>query len=126
MRITRFVAAGALLAAFSFPAFAEDAVPQDAEGDTVSDAVDIAMFCGAAFTVAAKAETNTAEERDASDKMATLAFARAQKALDEDGVEAGEYDRLIKFYVDAAMSDMNAGTENMRYSPDECVAEAQK
>ncbi len=121
MRSNIFAFATAALMAFSLPGYAEDAV---AAADQVSDAVDIAMFCGAAFTVAAKSETATAEEKAASDQMATLAFGRAKIALDADGIDEAEYDRLVQFYVDAAVADMTAGVEEMRYSADECVAEA--
>ncbi|MEO5805787.1 hypothetical protein [Devosia sp.] len=126
MRTKILAVATAALLAFSLAAHAAEAVPVDPEGDQVSDAVDIAMFCGAAFTVASMSDQVTADEKAASEQMATMSFARAKTALDADGVAETEYDRLTKFYVDAAIADMSAGTENMRYSSDECVAEAQK
>jgi hypothetical protein len=120
---TKLIAAIATLAllTFSVPGFAEDEVPPE---DQVSDAVDIAFWCGAAFTVASMSDELTEAEKAATDQMATLAFARAKDALDADGVEASEYDRLTDFYVGSAVAALQTGEEEMRYTTDECVAEA--
>lgn len=106
---------------FALPAHAEEEVPAE---DQVSDAVDIAFWCGAAFTVAAMSDDLSADEKAASDQMATLAFARAKTALDADGVETSEYDRLTDFYVESAVAALKTGEEDMRYTSDECIAEA--
>ena len=100
------------------------AYAQDSADEVVSDAVDIAMWCGAAFTVAAMSEELTPDEKAASEQMATLAFARAETALVADGIEAGEYDRITDFYVESAVAALATGEEDMRYTSDECVAEA--
>jgi hypothetical protein len=121
MRTKLLAVATLALLTFSIPAFAQDAVPEE---DQVSDAVDIAFWCGAAFTVASLSDDLSAEEKAASDHMADLAFARAKKALDEDGIEAGEYDRLTDFYVTSANAALSTGEEDMRYTSEECVAEA--
>ena len=121
MRTKLLAVATLALMTLSLSAYAEDAVPAE---DQVSDAVDIAFWCGAAFTVASMSETLTDEEKAASDHMADLAFARAKSALDEDGIEATEYDRLTDFYVSSAVAALSTGEEDMRYTSDECVAEA--
>ena len=121
MRTKLLAVATLALLTFSMPAFAQDDVPEE---DQVSDAVDIAFWCGAAFTVASMSDSVTAEEKDASEQMAALAFARAKTALDADGVEASEYDRLTQFYVESAVAAVGTGEEEMRYTSDECVAEA--
>lgn len=121
MRTKLLAAATLALLAFSMPAFAQDVVPEE---DQVSDAVDIAFWCGAAFTVASLSDALSAEEKAASDQMADLAFARAKKALDEDGIEDSEYDRLTDFYVTSANAALSTGEEDMRYTSEECVAEA--
>ena len=119
---TKLLAVAALaLMTLSLPTYAQDAVPAE---DQVSDAVDIAFWCGAAFTVASMSDDLTAEEKAASDHMADLAFARAKGALDADGIEASEYDRLTDFYVSSAVAALSTGEEEMRYTSDECVAEA--
>lgn len=118
MRTKIFAVATAALLAFSIPAHAETAA-----NDEVSDAVDIALWCGAAYTVAANVPDVTAEDAASSNEMANLAFARAKLALDADGIAETEYTRLVNFYVDAAMTDMTTEVE-MRYSDEECAAEA--
>lgn len=120
MRSSILAVAALGMLAFATPAFAQTA-PEDEE---VSDAVDIAMWCGAAFTVAATSDELPADQKAASDQMAGLAFARAKTALDQDGVEEGEYDRLVDFYVSSAVAALKTGEEDMRYTADECVAEA--
>lgn len=121
MRTKLLAVATLALLTFSFPVYAQDDVAPE---DQVSDAVDIAFWCGAAFTVASMSDDLSAEEKSASDQMATLAFQRAKTALDEDGVEEGEYDRLTDFYVESAVAALGTGEEEMRYTSDECVAEA--
>lgn len=106
--------AAAVLMGFVAPSFAQE--------EEVSDAVDIAMWCGAAYTVASKVDGMSAEDVTNTEAAAELAFAKAHAALVEDGVEEGEYDRLISFYVDAAVQDMTSTATEMRYSDDECVA----
>ena len=115
MRTQLLAVATAALLAFSLPVHAEE---------EVSDEVDIAFWCGAAFTVAAMSDDLSEEEQAASDHLATLAFARAKDALDADGVETSEYDRLTDFYVESAVAALQTGEEDMRYTSDECVAEA--
>src|SRR3954471_24263463 len=100
MRNTLLAVASIALMTFSFPVYAQDDVPAE---DQVSDAVDIAFWCGAAFTVASMSDDLPADQKDASKQMADLAFARAKTALDADGVEASEYDRLADFYVSSAV-----------------------
>ena len=123
MRTQLLAVAALALMTFSFPAYAQDAaaVPEE---DQVSDAVDIAFWCGAAFSVAANSDDLPADQKAASAELAKKAYVRARKALDADGVEASEYDRLIDFYVDSAIAALSTGEEDMRYTPDECVAEA--
>lgn len=103
--------AAVALFALATPAFAED---------VVSDDVDIALWCGAAFVVASQSDELTAEQAEATETLADLSFAKALVALEADGVEAGEYDRLVEFYVEAAFTDLTTDAE-MRYTSDECA-----
>lgn len=117
MRSSILAIAALGLLAFATPAFAQ-AAPEDEE---VSDAVDIAMWCGAAYTVAHKTAAEAGEDGSVAEAAAAKAFDHAKAALDEDGVEAGEYDRLIDFYVSSAIEDLTSGTEDTRYTADECA-----
>lgn len=110
------------IAAVGMLAFAAPAFAQDTDEDSVSDAVDIAMWCGAAFTVAHTSAEAAGEDTAALDAAATKAFEHAKTALDEDGVEAGEYDRLVDFYVTSAVEDLTSGSTDTRYTADECTA----
>lgn len=104
--------AAAALFALATPVFAEDAV--------VSDDVDIALWCGAAFVVASQSDELTGEQVEATATLADLSFAKALTALEADGVEEAEYDRLVQFYVEAAFTDLTTDAE-MRYTSDECA-----
>jgi hypothetical protein len=116
----KLLAVAALLA-FSTPVFAQDAAPANEE---VSDAVDIAFWCGAAFTVAAMKEGITPEDKAAADELATKLFARAETALAADGVEKSEYDRLTDYYVNEAVAQVHQQSEEPKYTVEECTAEA--
>ncbi|KKB82813.1 hypothetical protein VW29_14705 [Devosia limi DSM 17137] len=111
-RLLATVAAAAAMS-FSAPAFAQE---------EVSDAVDIAMWCGAAFTVAAQADDTPAEQAESSNAVAAILFAKAELALEADAVAETEYDRLVEFYVEDAFAQVINETGDTRYTPEECLA----
>lgn len=107
------ILAAAAVMSFAAPAFAEE---------EVSDAVDIAFWCGAAFTVAAQVEGTPADQVESSNALAAILFAKAEVALQADGVEEAEYDRLVDFYVEDAFAQVVNETEETRYTAEECLA----
>lgn len=117
MRSSILAIAALSLLAFAAPAFAQT----NPENEDVSEAVDLAMWCGAAYTVAHTSAEAAGEDTGDLDAAASKAFDHAKTALDEDGIEAGEYDRLIDFYVSSAVEDLTSGTEDTRYTADECA-----
>ncbi|WP_354061426.1 hypothetical protein [Devosia sp. 2618] len=108
------VLTAAALLSLAAPSFAQDE-------EEVSDDVDIAMWCGAAYTVTTQIDGMSAEDVASANTLAELAFAKAHAALVADQVEEGEYDRLVSFYVDAAVEDMTSAEPDMRYSADDCA-----
>jgi len=118
MRSSILAIAALGMLAFATPAFAQS----NPENEDVSEAVDIAMWCGAAYTVAHKTAAEAGEDGSAAEAAAAKAFEHAKTALDEDGIEAGEYDRLIDFYVSSAVEDLTSDSEDTRYTADECAA----
>lgn len=111
-----------LLAALAATALLTFAIPAFAQDEEVSDDVDIAMWCGAAYTVVTKVDGMSEADIANANQSAELAFAKAHDALVADSVEEGEYDRLVSFYVDAAIADMTNAEAELRYSDDDCSA----
>lgn len=107
------VLAAAAVMSFAAPAFAQE---------EVSDAVDIALWCGAAFTVAAQVEGTPADQVESSNALAAILFAKAEVALQEDGVEEAEYDRLVEFYVEEAFAQVVNEAEETRHTAEDCIA----
>ena len=101
-----------LLMGFVAPAFAEE---------DVSDAVDIAFWCGAAFTVAAQVEGTPTDQVESSNALAAILFAKAEVALKADGVDEAEYDRLTDYYVSDAFAQVVNETADTRYTAEECL-----
>ena len=102
--------------AFASPAYAQDA------SEEVSDAVDIALWCGAAYSVASQMEGATEASAADASAAAEAAYAKARVALEEDQIEESEYDRLVEYYVDAALEDIINPDAELRYSDEECLA----
>ncbi|HEY0034236.1 MAG TPA: hypothetical protein VGB81_13300 [Devosia sp.] len=117
MRSSILAVATAVVLAFSMPVFA-----QDAEEELVSDEVDIAMWCGAAYSVASQIEGTSEADAAAATESANAAYAQARVALEEDQIEKSEYDRLVEFYVDAAVADMTNPEAELRYTDEQCSA----
>ncbi|KKC38717.1 hypothetical protein WH87_07265 [Devosia epidermidihirudinis] len=111
-----------LLAALAATALLTFAVPSFAQEEEVSDDVDIALWCGAAYTVVTKIDGVSAEDAAEANKAADAAFAKAHAALIADNIEEAEYDRLVEFYVEAAVEDMTNAEADLRYSDEDCSA----
>jgi hypothetical protein len=117
MRSSILSLAIAALLAFSVPAHAQDAV----EEETVSDAVDIAIWCGAFYYFASQGAGPETDEGKGYTEMANAAYAEARVALEEDGVEASEYDRIIEYYVELVVEDLSTEGAELRYSEQDCA-----
>ena len=115
MRSSILAVVAAVLLVIPAPAFA-----QDSGEETVSDAVDIAMWCGAAYTVASQIDGTSEADAAAASGMADAAFEQARIALEADQIEEGEYDRLVEFYVNAAVEDITNPDTELRYSDQDC------
>lgn len=96
--------------------------PGFAQDEEVSDAVDKAMFCAAAYSVVTQVPGMTPEQISNAEAASTLAYAKAKTALEEDGVDPAEYDRLVGEYVDMAVENLTDANADLRYSDDECTA----
>lgn len=101
------------IAALALPAFAQD---------EVSDAVDQALWCGAAYSAVTQVEGMSQADIDAADAAATTAFTIALTAMDADGIDPAEHDRLVEDYVEMAMDNLTDPDAELRYSDAECTA----
>lgn len=117
MRSSILAIAAASLLVFAAPVYAQDAAEEE-----VSEAVDIALWCGAAYSVAAEIGGMSEADAAAATQAADASYAKARVALEEDEVEAGEYERIVGFYVDAAVEDFSNPDAELRYSDEECTA----
>ena len=107
-------AVGALaFAGLTLPALAQD---------EVSDAVDQALWCGAAYTAASQTEGMSDDDIASADAAATAAFTVAVAAMEDDEIEASEHNRLVDYYVEMAMDDLSNPDAKLRYSDAECTA----
>ena len=107
--------------AFGVLAFAGLTLPTLAQ-DEVSDAVDQALWCGAAYTAVTQIEGMSDDDIASADAAATAAFTVAMTAMDEDGIEASEHTRLVDYYVDMAIEDLSKSDAELRYTDAECTA----
>ena len=111
------ISAAALLA-FAAPVFAQDA----ADEETVSEAVDQTIWCGAFFSFAAQGAGETTDQGKLYTEAANAAYAQARVALEEDGIAEEEYDGIISYTVDLVVEDLTTEGAELRYSEDECIA----
>ncbi len=114
MRSSILAIATAALVAFSLPVFAQ-------EEETVSDEVDIAIWCGAFYSFAAEGAGPETEEGKAYTEAANVAYAEARLALEADEVEPSEYERIIGYYVDLVVEDLSTEGAELRYSEEDCA-----
>lgn len=113
--IKNFAAALATLALLGgvVPAFAQE---------EVSDAVDQALWCGAAYSAVTQIDGMSDEDIASADGAATLAFTVAVSAMEEDGIAESEHDRLVEYYVEMAVENLTDPDAELRYSDEECEA----
>ena len=101
-------AVGALaFAGLTLPALAQD---------EVSDAVDQALWCGAAYTAVSQTAGMSDDDIATADAAATVAFTVAVAAMEDDEIEASEHNRLVDYYVEMAMDDLSNPDADLRYS----------
>ena len=113
--IKKFAAALSVLAiaGMALPAFAQD---------EVSDAVDQALWCGAAYSAVTQIEGMSEEDVASADTAATAAFNVALVEMEADGIDAAEHDRLVEYYVEIAVENLTNPDAELRYSDEECTA----
>ena len=113
--IKKFAAALSVLAiaGMALPAFAQD---------EVSDAVDQALWCGAAYSAVTQIEGMSEEDVASADAAATAAFNVALVEMEADGIDAAEHDRLVEYYVEIAVENLTNPDAELRYSDEECTA----
>lgn len=113
--IKNFAAAFAALALIggALPAFAQE---------EVSDAVDQALWCGAAYSAVTQIEGMSEDDIASADAAATAAFTAAAVAMEEDGIAETEHDRLVEYYVEMAVENLTNPDAELRYSDEECEA----
>jgi len=116
--INKFAATLATLAVLGW------ALPTLAQ-DEVSDAVDKALWCGAAYSALTQIDGMSEEDIASADANATIAFEAAVIAMNEDGIADTEYDRLIEYYIEIAVENLTNPEAELRYSDAECEALAE-
>lgn len=129
MRLT-LIAAALLLGSIA-PSFADDAADLAAAKATIaaaklSPASDLAMWCGAAFTLGAATLTQSGDATQAktySDKADVL-FGKASPLLTADGVPAANMGPMSTAYMSVAFAQTMAKTEPAAHSQDDCEAAA--
>ena len=108
-------------AALSVLAVAGLAMPVLAQ-EEVSDAVDQALWCGAAYTAVTQIDGMSDDDIASADAAATAAFTVAMTAMEEDGIDAAEHDRLVEYYVEIAVENLHNPDAELRYTDAECEA----
>ena len=113
--INKFAAPLAALAilGWALPAMAQD---------EVSDAVDQALWCGAAYSALTQIDGMSEDDIASADARATATFVVAVDAMNEDGIAETEYDRLIEYYIDIAVENLTNPDAELRYSDADCEA----
>jgi hypothetical protein len=110
---TLAVAATLAVAGLALPVFAQE---------EVSDAVDQALWCGAAYTAVTQIDGMSEDDIAAAEAAGTAAFAVAAVAMEEDGIDEAEHDRLVEYYVEIAVENLTDPDAELRYSDEECQA----
>ena len=105
--------AGLALVGWALPVLAQD---------EVSDAVDKALWCGAAYSALTQIDGMSKEDVASADARATATFVVAVDAMDEDGIAETEYDRLIDYYIEIAVDNLTNPDAELRYSDADCEA----
>ena len=111
------VAATAIALGFSAPVFA-----QEADSEYVSADVDIAIWCGALNYFASQGVDAGSDQFKLYDDAAKVAYDKARVALEADGVDPAEYERIISHYVELATAELSAEGTQTRYTEEECSA----
>ena len=108
-------------AAFATAAILGAALPAFAQ-DQVSDAVDQALWCGAAYAAVTQIDGMSQDDIASADAAATKAFAVALTAMEADGIDEAEHDRLVSYYTDIAVENLSNPEAELRYTDAECTA----
>ena len=119
LRSLFFAAATASTLGFSAPVFAQEAT---ADSEYVSADVDIAIWCGALFYYASQGVDAGSDQFKSYDEAAKIAYGKARVALEADGIDPAEYERIISHYGDLATAELSAENSETRYTEEECIA----
>jgi hypothetical protein len=123
--------AAATIIALSTPAFADDAsdlaaAKAEIAAAKLSDASNLNMWCGAAFTVVAAKLTSTGDAANAklaSDASDTL-FGIAAPLLTADGVAAADMGKISTDYTAVAYAQTIGNSEPAEFTQAQCEAAA--
>jgi hypothetical protein len=132
MRSTLILAV--LMSAVAFPAAAEVTEEQLAaahelyDNTEISDDSAVALYCGAAYTLVANQATADGKTDDATQAktMADALLAKAEAGLIAEGMADADRSKLAEAYTYVANAGVMLGTEEPKYTQDECVAAAGK
>jgi len=90
--------------------------------EEVSDAVDQALWCGAAYAAVTQIDGMSEDDIVSAEAASTAAFAVAVIAMEEDGIEETEHKRLVDYYVEMAVENLSDPDAELRYSDEDCAA----
>lgn len=111
-----------LAAALSVLALAGLGGPVFAQDEEVSDTVDQTLWCGGLFAAVTQIDGVSAEDKAIAEEKATAIYTQAALAMEEDGIEESEHDRLLEYYTGMAVEELTTEGAEMRYTAAECDA----
>lgn len=109
-----------LAAALSVVTLAGLAGTAFAQDEEVSDAVDQALWCGGLFAAVTQIDGVSDEDKATAEEKATAIYTQAVLAMEEDGIEESEHDRLLEYYTGMAVEELTTEGAEMRYTAEEC------
>lgn len=127
MRRLSLLAASAVLALSALPALAIDAseAPAIYEASDLSEEADIALWCGAAFSLAAdQSKEADAEASKTFQAKADVLLARAGELMVEGGMTVEEVGPVAEAYTYHAADQIIAEKSEADYTLDQCEVEA--
>ena len=115
----------AAVLALSAPAFADELSDANAAiaAAKLSPESDIAMWCGAAYTIASAAASDDAAKKSADD-LANALFGKAAALLTKDGVADADLGSFGTDYTVVVKAQLVDQTEAPEHTQEECAAAA--
>ena len=93
-----------------------------AENESVSDQVDLTLWCGAYYGIIEQVAVDDPAKQALAKDYGTQAYTQAVQAMIDDGIEETEYERLTKDYIDMAIEEVQSPEDDNRYTDDACFA----